>query len=405
MYYTEKTKPHFMKVTNFNLICLLLIGGLMFVSCKKEVVDPITGPETLGCDDFKSARTLVDNPDEPVDYYIDCVMDVEAAITVQPGVVIEFGPEAGINVTTTGSFNARGTAASHITFRGSNPVKGHWKGILFNSASSSNALHHLNLQHAGSSTFNTNGDVAAVIIWAQTKLDLQHLSISQSGNHGISAIYTQSDWSISNSRISTCDNAPAVFLAPYIPAFDGSNDFTGNAKDYLLIDLATEAVNASFTWRKSSVPWRVTSTYSNFLELRIATGTVTIEPGVAVAFEQGLGMLVDEDATLIARGTPTERIRFTGATSTAGAWSSIYFDANTSAANEISYADIEYAGATQDGENCGVLMRVDPILKLDNVAFSNIAGCSIFNMSTSANPNLSSSNLSHNNTGGTICNY
>lgn len=394
----------FMK-TSTSLLGLYLLSFVVFSfsSCKKEKVDEPLGPIVLDCDAFKSAQSLTDDPDRAVDYFIDCVMDVEADVTVGAGVVIEFGSEAGVSVGSTGSFSVNGSSADPVVLRGENPVNGYWKGILFDSGNLKNKLHHVTLSHAGSSAFNSNGDQAAVVIWADTKLDIQNCSITQSGNHGISAIYTNSDWSISNSRIVSCENAPAVFLAPYLASFDGSNSFTGNANDYLLIDLATQSITSDLTWKKASVPYRVTSTYNFFFELTLEEADVTVEAGTTVMFEEGTGLRIDANSSLRAEGTASEPITFTGSTESAGSWKTIYFDDPNTTSNLLRHVNVNYAGADFDGDRSGILMRVNPTLELDHVTFNDIAGCSVYNLDVALNPNLTHSNLVHNNTGGTLC--
>lgn len=388
---------------SFFLLLLLSFTCLGFASCKEDPDDPQKEPIVLNCDDFQTAMTLADDPDLPVDYIINCVMDVAANVTVNPGVVIEFGADAGINVTANGAFKAVGTSAAPITMRGQGGTTGSWKGLLFNSSSANNQLDNVILRHAGSSTFNTNNDTAAVVIWADAQLSIRNCEISNSGNFGVSAIYTNSNWSISNTRITSCVDAPVTFLAPYLASFDGSNDFSGNSKNYLLLDLATQSIQNSLTWRKSNVPYRITSTYSLFHELLIEGGTLTIEAGTDIQMEDGNGIWVDENAALVAVGTAQEKITFSGTSGTPGGWSAIYFDANTTTNNELRHVNISDAGATLDGENTGILMRVNPTLTLDNITFSEITGCSIFNMDVIDNPNLTFSNLTHSNTNGNIC--
>lgn len=384
-----------------SLLCLLSFASI-FSSCKKDKDGPETDPITLDCDYFESAQTLTDDPDRPIDYIVTCVMNVDADVKVMPGVVIEFAEEAGIYVRETGSFNAVGTSNAPVTLTGTSKSTGWWKGVLFDSDKSSNQLQYVNLSYAGSSTFNTNNDIASVIVWADSRVEIGNCNILNSGNFGISAIYTNSNWSISNSRISASNNAPVTFLAPYLSSFDGSNDFAGNSKDYLLLDLATQSINSNLTWKKANVPYRITSTYSQFHELLIENGTLTMEAGVEVMMEAATGIWVDENANLIANGSASEPISFSGVDLAPGSWTSIYFDANV-ASSSLSHVNISHAGAELDFDNAGILMRVNPPLTLDNVVFSDILACSIFNKDVIDNPNLTATNLIHNNTNGTIC--
>lgn len=392
-----------MKTRSSFFILLLVLGVLGSSACKKEPVDVDLGPIELDCGAFASAMTLVDDPDREVDYYVSCVMDVDADIVVNAGVVIDFGQDAGINVRETGSFRAVGTAAAPITMKGETSAKGSWKGILYNANNTKNRLSYVNLSDAGGGSFNTNGDIASVIIWADTKLEIDHCTISNGGNYGISAIYTNTDWSLSNSEITTCANAPAIFLAPYLAALDGSNMFTGNTNDYLLIDLATQSITSNVTWRKATVPYRITSTFSFFTELTVDNATLTIEPGTNILFEASTGLMIDEDAALIAAGTASDPISFGGVVASPGSWSGIYVNASTLITNEISHASIQYAGAELDGEKAGILMRVNPTLSVSSVAFNDIDGCSIFNKDVMTNPNLTTTDLTHTNTAGTLC--
>lgn len=386
-----------------SLLGLIFIctGAFLANSCKKDDginLDPIE----LDCDHFKTGQTLTDDPDRDVDYLITCVMDVEADIVVKAGVVIQFAENAGINVTETGSFNAVGTSDNRVRLEGSSSEKGFWKGILFNSNSPNNLLKHVVVNHAGGSSFNTNDDKAAVIIWADAQLDIQNCNIGNSANYGISAIYTNSNWSISSTRIQQCDKAPAVFLPPYLASFDGSNNFNGNPENYLLVDLGTEPVTSSLTWRKGTIPYRITSTFSLFKELTVENAILNIEPGTEIQFEDNTGLWIDETASLMAKGTASEPITFRGVNQTAGSWTAIYFDGNTTQ-SEISHATVSHAGQTLDYENSGILMRINPPLTLSNITFNDISGCSVFNKDVALNPNLTTSNLTHNNTAGSLC--
>ncbi|MBF6608819.1 MAG: hypothetical protein ITG00_08790, partial [Flavobacterium sp.] len=111
----------------------------MFMSCSDDESvpeDPVqTDPAiTLDCNYFNEDRILTDNPNAAVDYIIDCVMRVSADIIIEPGVVIEFGQNAGIEIddfnVPYASLSAEGTAAKPIVFRGAVSGAGYWRGLL-----------------------------------------------------------------------------------------------------------------------------------------------------------------------------------------------------------------------------------------------------------------------------------
>ncbi|MEM7037918.1 MAG: hypothetical protein AAF570_13125 [Bacteroidota bacterium] len=386
------------------LLCLSLVQFLS--SCKKDddPDDPgVLGPIELECGDFTSDMTLVDDPDRAVDYLVPCQMDVEGDIVVQPGVVIEFATDAGLYVRAGGSFKSVGNSANRITLTGVDKVAGSWSGILFDSGSPNNQLSYTDIHYAGGTAFNSNDDRAAVIIWGAAKAAIDHCEITHAGFNGLAAIYTDSDWSISHTTITQSGDAPAIFLAPYLSAFNGTNDFTGNALDALIIDLATEALTASRTMARENVPYRIRKTFQFFNVLSVESGTLTIEAGTEIEFEDGLGIQIEDNGELIAEGTAVSPITFRGVSNVAGAWLGIYFDATATVNNRIVHARISGPGADWGGDNGGIFMRVDPRLLVDQVMFQDITGCSIHNLDIDTNPNLTATNLTHTNTQGSIC--
>jgi len=78
------------------------------------------------------------------------------------------------------------------------------------------------------------------------------------------------------------------------------------------------------------------------------TGRLVIKPGTTLAFAQDTGLYVQGHGALVAVGTASDKILFTGASQLRGYWKGIVFeqDAN-SFDNELKYAEIAYAGADQ----------------------------------------------------------
>jgi len=78
------------------------------------------------------------------------------------------------------------------------------------------------------------------------------------------------------------------------------------------------------------------------------TGRLVIKPGTTLAFAQDTGLYVQGHGALVAVGTASDKILFTGASQLRGYWNGIVFeqDAN-SFDNELKYAEIAYAGADQ----------------------------------------------------------
>ncbi len=77
-------------------------------------------------------------------------------------------------------------------------------------------------------------------------------------------------------------------------------------------------------------------------------GRLVIQPGTTLEFAQDTGLYVQGHGALVAVGTASDKILFTGASQVRGYWNGIVFeqDAN-SFDNELKYAEIAYAGADQ----------------------------------------------------------
>ena len=93
------------------------------------------------------------------------LVDINAPITIEPGVNLQFGWIGGWNVTSTGSITAEGTQEEPITFSGKDPNKGHWDGIHFSSSNSAeNRFNNVIFSHAG----NVEGISRAVLSFTGT---------------------------------------------------------------------------------------------------------------------------------------------------------------------------------------------------------------------------------------------
>ncbi len=130
--------------------------------------------------------------------------------------------------------------------------------------------------------------------------------------------------------------------------------------DGTLADLGGN-IAANTTLTAAGGPYNITSS------LTVASNvTLTIAPGATLYFGAGLGLTVN--GRLNAQGTDTQRIRFTRAPG-AGAtnsWAGLTF-ANTSASNQVSFADIEYAGSGAGGQSIRVQ---NSVVYLDRLTFS-----------------------------------
>ncbi|GEM90747.1 hypothetical protein [Oceanithermus desulfurans] len=77
-------------------------------------------------------------------------------------------------------------------------------------------------------------------------------------------------------------------------------------------------------------------------------GKLVIQPGTTLEFAQDTGLYVSGHGALVAVGTASDKILFTGASKTRGYWNGVVFQSfANSFDNELKYVEIEYAGADE----------------------------------------------------------
>ena len=394
-----KTTKHFMV-----LFFTVLGMAILVTSCKKDDDEKLAEPLLLDCNSFKNSYaekiTRLENRGEGIDYIIDCVISVELDLIIDPGVTIAFTNGSGMVIQQTGSINVRGTSDKPVTFTGMDKVKGSWKGILSYSDDVKNRLEHAIIEYAGGGAFNSNGDLGSLILWADAYFRIEHTTIRNGESYGINCNYSRYNIQISNTTVTNC-GMPFNTADPNIISKISSVNFTGNSVDAIKIGkTAGPSLAGTHVWSDLGVPYRI----SNGLWVKDAS--LTIEPGVVVEFENGTGIRVGDtdQSTLIAIGTPTNPIIFTGVTKAAGAWGKIDFHFTKSPLNEISHAIIEYGG--NPGSYGVVYMWAKPVVKITHVSFNNIGSCAIYAAPNTSNPNenLTHSNNTINNVaGGYLC--
>lgn len=94
-----------------------------------------------------------------VPYYIvkTTTHSVSAALTIEPGVELQFSANGGLNVSSTGTLIADGTPEAPIVFTGAQKTKGYWNGIQFTFSQNANLIDNAILEYGGSPSGNTQG--------------------------------------------------------------------------------------------------------------------------------------------------------------------------------------------------------------------------------------------------------
>ena len=138
---------------------------------------------------------------------------VERALTILPGVIMEFETAAGIILGNpsfdctplTGSLNAEGSAEEPIIFKGVTDGQGTWRGIGINSSAATNLLKYCEISGGGASQMYNVGEQGNIVIHCQGALNLENSTIKDSGSWGID--FVQGGNSLTNTNNTFVNNA------------------------------------------------------------------------------------------------------------------------------------------------------------------------------------------------------
>ena len=306
-----------------------------------------------GCHDLAGTKRIVDG----------------ATLTFQgPAVIRATNDSTGIRVEN-GTLLSLGEAATPIRFTAQNANPGAWHGFRILPGTSGNELRHTTIEYAGryTNTFHARGGgslFTGVRVEPNASVTLDSVTIRRTstgtgaGTEYVAALFIEREATVTmlgENRFVENQGPGVAVTASQLHMLSADADYgaalAANDENVVVVNdddtAAPPLVTGSRAWPALNVPYRV---------VRPATidgpGTViTIAPGARFEFETNAGIRVQNAATLRAIGgaTSAERIVFTGAQATAGAWPG--FHVNTTATNEIRNTDIEFAGQNSTSFN------------------------------------------------------
>jgi len=263
--------------------------------------------------------------------------NVDAELTIAPGVTLIFGANAYLNIRTNGTLNAVGTPAQPITFTALQPTPGFWAGIQFTFNSTDNILDNTIVEYAGGTGSNITANVG--VFSTSGRLTLRNSLLRESAGYGFS--FANNINLTMENVTSTANNQPGEIAFNDVGLLDSGSDYSGNTDDRVV--LAAGGTVGDFidqTMKNISIPYFVSSNNTTSINAQL-----TIEPGTEIQFNSSGGLNIQTDGVLIAQGTPAQPIIFTGALQFPGYWNGIQHTFSNSPSNIIDNAVIEYAGA------------------------------------------------------------
>ncbi|GMT98621.1 hypothetical protein KH5H1_27400 [Corallococcus caeni] len=350
---------------------LPFVAASVLAACGGSEDDPGDGPGPDGAcvrnitDDLKATTTWEPGAQQCT-YAVTGVVEVSGALTLAPGTVVRFGPDAGLLIMPTGSLNAVGTEAAPITFTGTTATPGSWKGLAFKSNNPANVLEHVVISYAGSEDafccdyFHGPGGSlevrAAVVVGSQlqdsvSQVRIANTTVEKSGTLGLFAFNKARLPGFSRNLFRGNLGAPVSVSLSIASALDATTVYSGNSATapvangdntvHLLAAPEADTATAQ-TLHKLDVPYGI-STGIPDTTVEYA-GALTIEPGVRLQFEAMSGLRITQTGSLVARGTAADPIVFTGRTETPGYWKGISIR-SLDASNVIAHARVSHGGS------------------------------------------------------------
>ncbi len=380
------------------LVLTLCALSLLMISCSKDdgPGDPAEGnapPVELDCDLFLEDLTLVDNPNAPVDYVINCSPVVKGKLTIEPGVVIHFVSGARVRFKDPSPIHAMGTAAKPIVMTGTNSTLGWWGGLLFETANNTNIMEHVDISYSGSQTFNGHGP-ATILIHSKGAVTMNNCSIKYSQETAFVAPGNTAVFNLENNVFSE-NSQPVLINFSNAHKLSANNDFSGNNLDRVMLNGDSGGIQTSVVWQNINVPYRALDVLS------VANGgTIKIDPGVVLEMAPGAG-LKNIDGTLKIVGTEALPITIKGEVSGPGSWGGIFIN-NPNTNNEIGFAKISDAGANPTSNEGAIELWYNAKLNIHDVHFKDLGACAVYGWlhpGQGGNPNYTSANLTFTNVG------
>ncbi len=339
-----------------------------------SVAQPVTINQNITVKTVLTDRIV--NPDLP-DYIVAKSVAVNAELTINPGVVIAFERDTRMDINDNGGLIiAKGETDRKIRFLGVEKTPGFWNGLVLYSGSNANVFENVEVLHAGSRTLYSTIKAGMYVAGTKAQIALKNTSFAQNSGYGLYVQVGGILREFAQNSFSANSEAGIALGAENVPQLDAASKFTGNNGRNVVevpqstIEGANEAVWPRFT---DKTPYRIIG------EL-IATTGWKLTPGATLEMGRDAVIRINTGAYLLAKGTATDKITFTGAERAAGFWRGIICY-STSSQNVLEYADVSSAGsnAIVSGKKTNIAVYgTKAAMSIKNTRISNSAGYGVF---------------------------
>ncbi len=265
-----------------------------------------------------------------------------AALTIQPGVTVQFQQGVNSKLDVQGALNAMGTATQPITFTGVVATPGSWSGLTADYSVITPAL--VNLSYvtledggAGSAHAQLNVDRAMVT--------MTHSLVRNGSSNGLHFTYQTIGFNIQTTGFISNALSAIQIDAPTMDLVLGDLSASDNGTNGVYIVNVSTHVQGQHRWSNPGIPYVINDGIYNQ-----PGDELTIDPGTVMQFTSNIALNIGGQLNAI--GLPDQPITFTAQSQTPGGWRGLVIDGgNTTAVAQLDYATVEYGGGDVGGAN------------------------------------------------------
>jgi len=270
---------------------------------------------------------------------------VNSGLFISEGVMMKFASDVGLEVSNDGYLKALGTENDKVVFTGETEAAGFWQGIVIYTNNVQNELDHVVVSYGGSSAFGFGIPKVNVGIENGDQLKISNSEISHSAEYGVFCELGSSLEGFSNNNLHDNGSYPISLSAANATQIDATSSFNvGNGDNSVNIlgnTLNEGSTELTLRALSNETPYYLTG------NLSIQSGLV-IEDGVDIEVAVDNQINVSNEGYLIADGTDSEGISFTGKTKSPGAWQGIVIYTND-VRNLLNYVTVSHGGSSDVG--------------------------------------------------------
>ncbi len=320
---------------------------------------------------------------------------VSTALTLDPGVWLEFDSGVRMDVGTAGSLSAVGTEDDPIVLTGREAIRGYWGGVRFNQSNApANRLEHVFIEYGGG-YFQANLELRGTST-VNTQVAIVNCVFQESNNFGLycdeySVMTAFSD------NVLTGNKDAAAYVAPQAVGYlEDTGTYVGN--DYDVVEVRYGAVSSDAVWPAIDAAYLVTGTLT-------ISAALAIDPGAYLMFASGQRMDVGTNGIISAVGTAANPVVFTGEEAVPGYWGGIRLNQTNNPDNRFEYCVIEYGGGYWDANLYLAGTSANPTqVVVTNCHISDSSKCGVkYTNYVSTNADIGTANTFANNATGNVC--